>query len=83
MALLVDKYRPTTLEKLEIHQRINNRLKKMVEGGDMPHLLFYGPNGAGKKTRIMALLRDLYGPSAEKVLFPQAFLFLCFPQKLT
>eukprot|EP01096_Ripella_sp_DP13-Kostka_P014184 TRINITY_DN6322_c0_g1_i1.p1 TRINITY_DN6322_c0_g1~~TRINITY_DN6322_c0_g1_i1.p1 ORF type:complete len:425 (-),score=133.66 TRINITY_DN6322_c0_g1_i1:65-1303(-) len=67
MALLVDKYRPTTLEKLEIHQRINNRLKKMVEGGDMPHMLFYGPNGAGKKTRIMALLRDLYGPSAEKL----------------
>lgn len=34
--------------------------------GDLPHLLFYGPNGAGKRTRIMALLRALYGIGAEK-----------------
>ncbi|KAH9784669.1 Replication factor C subunit 3 [Citrus sinensis] len=41
-------------------------LSLRVTEQDCPHLLFYGPPGSGKKTLIMALLRQVFGPGAEK-----------------
>lgn len=67
MSLWADKYRPKTLEELSYHPDISKKLTKLATGGDFPHLLVYGPSGAGKKTRVMALLRELYGVGAEKL----------------
>ena len=33
-------------------------------------MLFYGPSGAGKKTRIACTLRELFGKGADKVRSP-------------
>ncbi|CAB4263287.1 unnamed protein product [Prunus armeniaca] len=65
--LWVDKYRPKTLDQAMVHQDIAQNLKKLVAEQDCPHLLFYGPSGSGKKTLIIALLRQIFGPSADKV----------------
>mmetsp|Transcript_17119 Transcript_17119/g.22273 ORF Transcript_17119/g.22273 Transcript_17119/m.22273 type:complete len:358 (+) Transcript_17119:138-1211(+) len=66
--LWVDKYRPSTLQDLDYHNEITNRLQSLTDNPDgMPHLFFYGPSGSGKKTRVTALLRQLYGPGAEKL----------------
>ena len=64
--LWVDKHRPLELGKMSYHGELSERLATLAADGDIPHLLFYGPSGAGKKTRIMALLRALYGAGAEK-----------------
>lgn len=61
------------LKKLvSLHSPIHTRLTAsvsllQVHSGDFPHLLVYGPSGAGKKTRIMCLLRELFGAGAEKL----------------
>ncbi|CEL55937.1 Replication factor C subunit 5 OS=Neurospora crassa (strain ATCC 24698 / 74-OR23-1A / CBS 708,71 / DSM 1257 / FGSC 987) GN=B14D6.460 PE=3 SV=1 [Rhizoctonia solani AG-1 IB] len=47
------------------------RLRSLAGSGDFPHMLFYGPSGAGKKTRIGCTLRELFGPGAEKLKLDQ------------
>lgn len=67
MSLWVDVHRPTTLSKLSLHSEVNEKLSALSKSEELPHLLFYGPAGAGKKTRVMALLREIYGPGVEKI----------------
>lgn len=67
MSLWVDKYRPKDLQKLDYHKEQANHFKKLTQQGDFPHLLVYGPLGAGKKTRIMCLLKELYGTGVERL----------------
>ncbi|CDM37148.1 hypothetical protein DTO013E5_9461 [Penicillium roqueforti] len=67
MALLVDKLRPRTLDALTYHPELSDRLRSLAQSGDFPHLLVYGPSGAGKKTRVIATLKELYGPGVEKI----------------
>jgi replication factor C subunit 3/5 len=66
MSLWVDKHRPNSLNKLSLHPTITNKLIAIGNSDDLPHLLFYGPPGSGKKTRVMALLRELYGAGVER-----------------
>ena len=66
--LYVDKYRPSSLQNLSYHNGITEQLTELSQSGDIPHCIFYGPSGAGKKTRIAAVLREMYGPGVEKVL---------------
>ncbi len=65
--LWVDKHRPTALDKLDYHRDQASQLRELAKSGELPHMLFYGPSGAGKKTRVMALLREIFGPGVEKV----------------
>ena len=65
--LIVDKQRPKTLSEMDYHRDMSENLRKIAASNDFPHILFYGPSGAGKKTRIMALLREMFGTGVEKL----------------
>lgn len=67
MSLWVDSHRPGSLSKLTINPDVTQKLLSLGRSEEIPHLLFYGPPGSGKKTRVMALLREIYGPGVEKV----------------
>ncbi|EPS95925.1 hypothetical protein FOMPIDRAFT_1131468 [Fomitopsis schrenkii] len=71
MSLWVDKHRPRTLDDLHYHAGLSARLRALAASGDFPHMLFYGPSGAGKKTRIACTLRELFGKGAEKLKIDQ------------
>ena len=66
MALLVDRCRPRTFDTIDLHRDVCLNLKRLVTNGNYPHIVFYGPSGAGKHTLAYALLREIYGPGADK-----------------
>jgi replication factor C subunit 3/5 len=65
--LWMDKYQPKRIEELDYNHNITEILKTISQKEDFPHLIFYGSEGAGKKTRIRALLSLLYGSGVHKV----------------
>ena len=65
--LWVDKYRPKTLAEADLLPEPTNALKTLAGTKDMPHLLVYGPPGGGKRTRVMGLLAQQFGPSVYNV----------------
>jgi len=66
MSLLwVDKHRPKSLDEMDFHHDLGARLKRIAKSGEMPHMLIAGPTGAGKATRVQALLREIFGQGVE------------------
>ncbi|KAI9492353.1 hypothetical protein BDB00DRAFT_828663 [Zychaea mexicana] len=59
----VEKYRPKSMNDIASQEQVVNVLRKSLQSENLPHLLFYGPPGTGKTSAILALARELYGPS--------------------
>jgi len=57
----VEKYRPKTVEDVVHQDQVVRTLRKSIETGNLPHLLFYGPPGTGKTSTILAIAHQLYG----------------------
>ena len=50
---LADEIRPQSLDQVVGQRHIlgeNGLLRRIIEGGNIPNLIFYGPSGTGKTT---------------------------------
>jgi len=56
----VDKYVPKNIEDVIFHKKEVSILKKMSQDESIPHIIFSGPEGVGKKTLINLFLRMVY-----------------------
>lgn len=57
----VEKYRPQNLDDVVGQDHIIQRLKRYVEEGNLPNLMFTGPAGVGKTTTALALAKTILG----------------------
>ncbi|XP_074586280.1 replication factor C subunit 3-like [Curcuma longa] len=62
-----DTYRPSILTKFICNRDKALELRHMVSSGKHSHLIFEGPPGVGKKTMILATLREMFGAENVKV----------------
>ncbi|CDW71234.1 rfc2p [Stylonychia lemnae] len=57
----VEKYRPSKVEEVSHQLEVVAALRKSIQTGQVPHLMFYGPPGTGKTSTILALSKELFG----------------------
>lgn len=67
MPFLIDEYTPQKYEDVFFHKDIYDRLKCMSHDNSIPHIIFYGPPGAGKKTMTAIFLHMIYGDTVNKL----------------
>lgn len=59
--MLVEEYRPDTIDRVIGQDHIKPRLENYIEKGEIPNMLFAGDPGLGKTTCAQALVKELYG----------------------
>lgn len=57
--LLVEQYRPDTIDECILPVRIKDKIKQFVSKGQIPHLMFYGTAGLGKTSLAYAICNEI------------------------
>ena len=52
---------------LSIHQNIHNKLDFFIKENKIPHIIFYGPSGSGKRTILNGFINDIYKNDKQKI----------------
>lgn len=52
---------------LSIHEEINKKLDVFIENNRVPHIIFHGPYGSGKKTIVRDFLKKIYNNNENKL----------------
>jgi len=64
----IDKYDLTTLKNVSFNKDNIKKLQIMSKDNEIPHLIFYGPRGSGKKSLINMYLELLYDKSVNNTI---------------
>lgn len=67
MPFLVDEFAPQNYDEIFFHKKIYDRLKIMSNDNSVPHIIFHGPQGAGKNTMIKIFEKMMYGEGINKL----------------
>ncbi|TVU31570.1 hypothetical protein EJB05_23260, partial [Eragrostis curvula] len=62
-----DKYRPNFLNEFICHKGAASELYQLVVEEQSKHLVFEGPPAVGKRSMVLALIRDAFGPDDLKI----------------
>jgi hypothetical protein len=57
----------SSMDKLPIHRDIWRKLEMYHQNKKIPHILFYGENGCGKKTLVMDFIYMIYNYDKQKI----------------
>jgi len=58
-SLWCEKYRPSCIKDLILPEKYKSMIRKIVDSGEIPNLLFSGTAGIGKSTLALALTKEL------------------------
>ena len=63
----IDKYSPKSIDDAFFHKEELKKLEIMSGDDSIPHIIFYGPEGSGKKTIIKIFLEMIYDKHVHKL----------------
>ena len=52
---------------LDIHKKIKDNLEFFINEYKIPHIIFYGPSGSGKRTILNKFINDIYDYDKQKI----------------
>lgn len=65
--IFINKYAPKDIKTAIFHKDILEKLQVMSTDESIPHIIFYGPSGSGKKTLINMFLEMIYDKEINKL----------------
>ena len=52
---------------MEYHSKIKEKLCQIVENKKIPHIIFHGPSGSGKRTLLQYFIKKIYDDCSDKI----------------
>ena len=66
MDIWIDSQKPDGLDRLDYNHDLTQKLRSVSAQSNIPHICLYGPAGSGKRTRVAALLKSIFGDGVRK-----------------